>query len=547
MSSDVSRGRDAFERSEWSSAHEALSSAHRAGTLEVSDLEKLAVAAYLIGNEDEFVQVLEEAHHTHLGGGDPLAACRCAFWLGLHLANRGEIARASGWFGRAGRLIEREEADHVERGYLLIPVGHQQFESGDLDASARTAARAATIGQRFGDADLLALALHLQGRALLRQGRIDEGLALLDEAMISVSTGELLPQVTGLVYCSVIGACREVFAMRRAHEWTAALSEWCERQPDMVAYGGECRVYRAEIMQRRGAWADALAEARRATDLLAGRAGPGPMGLALYQQGEVHRLRGEVAAAEDAYHAASRCGRAPQPGLALLRLAQGEHRAAAAAIRRALAEAPDDLPRARLLPACVEIMLELGELEEAREACEELAAIAGRCAPGVLEVVVDQARAAIELAAGDARAALAGLREACRRWQALGARYEAARAHMLLGKACRELGDEEGARMELSAARAELEELGAAPDLARVEALLERPVRRRVHGLTPRELEVLALVATGRTNRAIAETLFISEKTVARHVANIFGKLGVSTRAAATAFAYEHGLARPPT
>ncbi len=543
----MSTGRDAFERSAWNRAHEALSSARRAGALEVSDLEKLAVAAYLIGNEDEFVQFLEEAHHTHLSGGDPLAACRCAFWLGLHLANRGEIARASGWFGRAGRLIEREESDHVERGYLLIPVGHQQFETGELDASARTAARAATIGQRFGDADLLALALHLQGRALLRQGRIDEGLALLDEAMISVSTGELLPQVTGLVYCSVIGACREVFATRRAHEWTAALSAWCERQPDMVAYGGECRVYRAEIMQLRGSWGDALAEARRATDLLAGRAGPGPMGLALYQQGEVHRLRGEVAAAEDAYHAASRCGRSPQPGLALLRLAQGEHRAAAAAIRRALAEVPDDLPRARLLPACVEIMLEVGELEEAREACDELTEIAGRCAPGVMEVVVAQARATIELASGDARAALAGLREACRRWQALEARYEAARTHMLLGKACRELGDEEGATMELSAARAEFEALGAAPDLARVEALLERPARRRVHGLTPRELEVLAHVATGRTNRAIAETLFISEKTVARHVANIFGKLGVSTRAAATAFAYEHGLAHPPT
>ncbi len=540
---ELREGRDAFERRAWKRAHQALASAHRASPLGPDDLWRLAVASYLIGREEEFVGVLEEAHRAHLSAGRPLPAARCAFWLGFHLATCGEMARANGWFGRAGRLID--DADCVERGYLLMTVAYQQLQTGDLEAAAQTAAGAAAIGQRFTEPDLLALALHVQGRALLRQTRIEEGLALLDEAMISVSTGELLPMVVGLIYCSVIGACREVWALGRAWEWTHALAAWCEHQPDMVAYGGECRVYRSEILQMRGEWRDAIAEARRATELLSGRAGLGATGLALYQEGEVHRLRGESAAAEEAYRAASRSGRAPQPGLALLRLAQGEGEAAAAAIRSALAETPDRLRRARLLPAYIEILLELGELEEARLAGAELAEIADVCGSGVLETVVAQARGAIHLAEGDARTALAQLREAHEGWRGLDARYEAARVRALLGLACRALGDEEGAELELGAARAAFEELGATPDLARIEALTRPRGARREYGLTRREREVLALVATGLTNRAVAEALFISEKTVARHVANIFGKLGVSSRAAATAFAYEHDLLDP--
>lgn len=542
---ELGEGREAFEQRAWRRAHEALSSAHRAGRLGADDLWRLALASYLIGREDEFLRVLEEAHRSHVRAGESRDAARCAFWLGFHLATCGEMAQASGWFGRAGRLIGDE--DCAERGYLLLTVAHQRLQTGDFEAAARAAAEVAAVGQRYDDADLLALGLHVQGRALLRQARIEEGLALLDEAMISVSTEELLPQVVGLIYCSVIGACREIWALGRAREWTAALSAWCERQPDMVAYGGECRVYRSELLQMSGEWRDALEEARRATEMLSGRAGMGVTGIALYQQGEVHRLRGESAEAEEAYRAASRSGRAPQPGLALLRLAQGDGDAAAAAIRRALAETPNRLRRTRLLRAHVEIMLALGELEEAREAGKELAEIADAFASPVLTIVVAQARGAIALAAGDARAALVQLREACEGWQALDARYDAARVRTLLGSACRALGDEEGAALELSAARAVFQELDAKWDLARVDELIGHAVTRSLHGLTPREREVLALVATGRTNRAIAERLFISEKTVARHVANIFRKLDVSSRTAATAFAYEHDLLDPPT
>jgi len=478
---------------------------------------------------------------------DPAAAARSAFWLGFHLINRGEAARGSGWFGRATRQLQRAEEDCAERGYLLLPVGYQKLGAGDLEGAVQAAVEAVEVGERFGDPDLLALALHMHGRALLRQARVAEGLALLDEAMVSVATGELSPQVTGLIYCSVISACREVWALGRAHEWTAALTNWCDGQPDMVPYTGECRVYRAEILQMHGAWGEAMDEARRASECFERGHEPGGVGLALYQQGELHRLRGELAAAEDAYRAASRSGREPQPGLALLRLAQGDPVAALSSIRRALAETKNPLRRARLLPAHVEITLETGELGEARRSWAELAEIAESCAAGVLGAVVAHAEGAIELAAGDPGSALAPLRRASQEWREADAPYEAARARALLGLACRELGDEDGASLELEAARAGFERLGATSDLTRLDDLTRRRTSRGGHGLTPREREVLAVLATGRTNRAIAEKLFISEKTVARHVANIFGKLGVSSRAAATAFAYERHLLDPPT
>jgi len=478
---------------------------------------------------------------------EPAAAARYAFWLGFHLVNRGETARGSGWFGRATRQLQRAGEDCAERGYLLLPVGHQKLFAGDLDGAIRAASEAAAVGERFGDPDLLALAIHMHGRALLRQSRVSEGLALLDEAMVSVATGDLSPQVTGLIYCSVIGACREVWALGRAHEWTAALTNWCDGQPDMVPYTGECRVYRAEILQLRGAWGEAMAEARRASECFQRGHEPGGVGLALYQQGELHRLRGELAEAEEAYRAASRAGREPQPGLALLRLAQGDPDAAVSAIRRALAENTNRLRRARMLPACIEIMLETGDIDEARRSWAELEDIARDCAAGVIGAVVAHAQGAIELAAGDPAGALAPLRRAWREWRETDAPYEAARARALLGLACRALGDEDGASLEIEAARMEFERLGAARDLARLDERTRRRTSKGTHGLTPREREVLALLATGRTNRAIAKGLFISEKTVARHVANIFGKLGVSSRAAATAFAYEHHLLDPPT
>jgi DNA-binding CsgD family transcriptional regulator len=540
------KGRRAVAERAWGTAHDALSAARREEALPPRDLWLLALASYLVGREQDFLDALQEAHRAFLDADEVLEAVRAAFWLGQHLISRGDVARANGWFGRAARIVEDRKAEGAALGYVLLPAGHRQLMEGDLDASARTCREAAEVGRRCADADLTALALHAQGRALLRLGRLEEGLALLDEAMVAVAGNELTPVATGTIYCSVISACRQVHALRRAAEWTAALTEWCERQPDMIAYTGQCRTSRAEILQRRGEWSRAIDEARLAQDRFERGSGPGVAGPALYQQAEVLRLRGELAAAEEAYRGASRAGREPLPGLALLRIVQGEAQAAAASLRRALTEARDPLRRADLLPAYVEALLELGDANGAAGACAELEEVAAAWSGRVLRAVAAQARGATRLAAGDHEEALGPLRAACEEWRALEAPYDTARVQVLLARACSALGDADGAAMELDAARATFERLGAAPDLARLDGGA-RGARAAKHGLTKRELEVLAWLATGRTNRSIAGSLSISEKTVARHVSNIYAKLGVSSRAAATAYAYEHGLARPPT
>jgi DNA-binding NarL/FixJ family response regulator len=502
----------------------------------------MALSAYLTGRHEGFLEAAGQAHQAYLEAGEIGAAVRCAFWIGLHLTNRGELGGATGWFGRASRLLDRESADCAERGYLLLPVARQQLASGDHDGCLATATEAARVGERFGEADLVALAVHVQGAALLESARIDDGLALMDEAMVAVATDELSPQVTGLIYCSVIGACRKVYALRRASEWTAALTSWCERQPELITYAGECSVYRAEALQLRGAWRESLAEARKVSERVALGFERRTTALALYQQGEVHRLLGEHRKAEEAYRDASRLGREPQPGLALLRLAQGDIAAAAAALRRVLAESRDRLQRIRLLPAYVEILLAAHDLDSADVVCGELEEISRTLESDVLAAHAAQARGAVELARGRAVVALPMLRTAWNGWQMIDAPYEAARVRSLLALACRALGDHDSAALELEAARTEFRRLGAAADEARLDALESGSAPRDSHGLTPRELEVLALISTGRTNRAIAAELSISEKTVARHVANIFTKLGISSRAAATAFAYEHDL-----
>jgi len=523
-------------------AYRSLSLADQAAPLRAGDLELLATSSFMIGHYDDFVGCLERAHQAYLDAGEAMRAVRCAFWVGMNLALRGEMSRATGWLGRAQRLVEREEGDCVERGYLLMPVMLRHEDIGDWEAAYAVAVSAAEIGERFGDPDLLALAVHEQGLILVNQGRVEEGLGLVDEAMIAVTTGELSPIVTGIVYCSAISGCQEVYALRRAQEWTAALTQWCEEQPDMVSFSGQCLVHRAEITELHGEWRDALEEARRARQRCEQAKNRSAAAQAFYLQGEVHRLRGEFAAAEEAYRDASRYGWEPQPGLALLRLAQGNDDAAAAAIRRVVGETTRPLKRARLLPACVEIMLATGDVEEARIACRELEEISACYESGMLGAMVAHAEGAIDLTEGDARAALLPLRRAWQIWQELEVPYEVARVRTLLGLACRALGDDDTATLELDAARDVFAQLGAAPDLARIDSLARRAPSIEVHGLTARELQVLRLVAAGETNRAIASELVLSERTVDRHVSNIFSKLDVSSRAAATAYAYKHQL-----
>jgi DNA-binding CsgD family transcriptional regulator/tetratricopeptide (TPR) repeat protein len=539
---ELERGRESYARRAWLHSYAELSVADQAVPLGAEDIERLATSAYMLGRDDEHLGGLERAHQVYLDAGETLRAARCAFWVGMHLSVAGEMGRATGWLGRAQRLVEREGRECVEQGYLLLPLMFQHEAGGDFEAGAAIAADAAATSERFGDADLFGLAVHMQGHLLIKQGRVVNGLALLDEAMVAVTAGEMSPIVSGLVYCGVILGCQDAYEVGRAREWTAALTKWCEQQPDMVSFTGRCLVHRAQILLLGGAWPDALEEARRAGQ----RCGEGnnqlAVGEAAYLQGDVHRLEGEFAAAEEAYRDASRCGWEPQPGLALLRLAQGNGDAAAAAIRRVAGETTEASKRAGLLPAYVEIMLAVGDIQEARRACRELEEISEDHASDMLGAMVVHARGAVDLAEGDTRAALVALRRAAQLWQELEAPYEAARSRWLVGLACRALGDDDAATLELDAARVAFTELGAAPDLARIDSLAQHVASGDAHGLSPRELEVLRLVAAGGTNKAIAAELVLSERTVDRHVSNIFTKLRVSSRAAATAYAYEHEL-----
>jgi DNA-binding CsgD family transcriptional regulator len=538
----LEHGRRRYARRAWVDAYESLSAADRAVPLGAEDLELLATSAYMLGRDEEYVAALERAHRAHLEQGDGLRSARSAFWIAINLSIRGEAGGAKGWFGRARRLVERERRDCVEQGYLLLAVVLEHEAAGEHDAAIAAGAEAVAVGERFGDADLFALAAQDQGIMLIKRGRVAEGLGLLDEAMVAVTAGDLSPIVNGFVYCGVIMGCQAAYEPRRAQEWTAALTRWCEQQPDLVSFTGTCLVHRSEIMQLRGAWPDALEEARRAGERCARANNESAAAYARYRQGEVHRLRGESATAEEAYRDAHRGGCEPQPGLALLRLAQGNGEAAAAAIRRLVGETSDRSRRAGLLPAEVEIMLEVGDVPAARSACAQLEEIAEHWGGDMLGATVARARGAVALAEGDARAALVALRHATQAWRELEAPYEAARAQVLVGLSCRALGDDDAASLELDAARAVFEQLGATPDVERVDSLTSRDRRPETHGLTLRELEVLQLVAAGKSNREIAAALVISEHTVARHLQNIFAKLSVSSRTAASAFAFAHDL-----
>lgn len=538
----LDRGRKAYAQRAWADACRCFRHAEETAPLDAQDLERFAVSAYLIGRDHEYLGALNRAHKAYAEAGEGSRAIRCAFWLGLELALRGEVGPAGGWFGRAQRLLLRQNSDSVEEGYLLLPLVEQHLRANDPEKAFSIATRAAEIGDRFVDVDLGACARHLQGKALIRNRRFEEGLAFLDEAMAAVTVGELSPIMTGLVYCSVIEACQQVYALDRARAWTSALASWCAAQPQLVAFTTACLVHRAEIMRYGGAWDDAIAEAGRVCASVYEGTDLQPPGEAFYQRAEIHRLRGEFRAAEEEYRKANRYGFEPQPGLCLLRVAQGRAVDAASAMRRLLDAASQPLQRSRLLPAWVEIALEVREIGEARRGADELQETANAVGMPVLEAIAAQAGAAVALAEGRVQSAFALCRSALAVWLQIGAPYEAARVRMLMGLVCRSLGDNDGAVMELETACSTFRQLRAAPDLARVEALLTEAGEQPAHGLTARELEVIRLVAAGKTNKAIAEELCLSVRTIDRHMENIFTKLDLPSRAAATAYAYRHNL-----
>ena len=537
----LDEGRKLLQQRAWSTAFSRLSAADRQSPLDPEDLESLAVAAHLLGMDAVNAEMMSRAHRGFLERGETRSAARCALRLGSTLMINGDHAQAGGWLSRAGRLLE-VETDCVEKGYFFLPVGFRSLQSGDGATAYNAFVQAALIGERFHDTELVTLALQGQGRALIRQGDIGRGVTLLDEAMVAVMAGEVSSMTAGGIYCSVIEACGEIYDMNRAQEWTSALEQWCKSQPDMVPYRGHCLVRRAEILQMHGAWTDALDQARQAREVLSQPPPKPAVGAAIYRLAELQRLRGDFAEAEESYRQASELSRAPQPGFALLRLAQGHLEAANAAIRRMAEEVKDVAGRARILDAFVQIALAAKDLPSAQAAANELEDIATTLGAAYLRALSRRAAGAVLLSKEDAAAASSALRQAWSIWRDIEAPYETAQTRVLLARAYRMLGDEDAAVIELSAARDTFQKLGAVTDLEQAESLWIDNRKLITGPLTAREKQVIQLVADGKTNKAIANALGVSEKTVARHVSNIFTKLDLTSRAAATAYAYRNKL-----
>lgn len=518
----------------WADAAEAFARADAEASLSPDEVVAWARSLYMLGRDEEYGALLERAHRSYLAAGAVDRAAGCAWWIGHSLMFRGQGGQANGWFATGARLLADSDLDCVERGYLLAPVWLRQMGSGDWAAGHQTAVEAERIAQRFGDPDLLWLARDEQARALLPLDRVREALDLVDQLLVVVGRGELSPLVSGIVYCNTLVFCHDAHLDGAAREWTEAMVAWCEAQPQMVAHNGLCLVHRAEVLQRGGEWTRALDDSRTAAErFIAGALNAIAVGRAHYRQAEIHRLRGQWAEAERCYQGALRHGYQPQPGLALTRLGQGRGDLAAAAIRRAVLESEEGLARAALLPAYVEIMVAVDDLDAAEAACRELAVLVRDRHSQSLQAMRDHSMALTAAARGDAATALRSARAAFDAWHALEAPYEAARARVVVARACSALGDEDSAGLELAAAREVFESLGALPDLGRHDTTA---------GLSAREMEVLRLVSKGCPNRDIAERLVISERTVARHLQNIFAKLDVSSRTAAGAYAHEHGL-----
>ncbi len=533
---------------EWEAVFARMSAADEAGEIIGGDnLRDHATAAYMTGREDTYLDLMTRAFDSYAEAGGTHNAARTAFWIGLTLMFRGEVGRGSGWLARAGHLVEKTDSDCAEVGYLLLTRVEMSFGAGDNNSALGFAAKALAIGERKGDEDLAAMARHLVGRAQLALGDVHKGVSALDETMVATTEGRLSPIVTGLIYCSVIEACQRYQIVRRASEWTEALSSWCEKQPELVAFTGRCLIHRSEILLFDGRWPEAEAEADAAIRRLAEGPAAYNAAPAYYQQGDLYRLRGEYDAADASYRAASALGFDPQPGLSLMRLRQGNGRSAAAAIRRALAANDAPTKRMHLLEAAFEIALECGNPDDGRAHFDEMEAQVQAHPSDAVNATLAAMRG--DLAAEDAEPeqAVKCYAQSAGIWRDLACPYRLARVRLRSARTFAALGDVEGAVAEASAAREGFAALGAEPDRRDAEAFMRKHVPGVGTLLTKRQAQVLDLIPRGLTNREIAARLGLSERTVDRHVSDILTRIDVPTRAAAAAFAVRSGLVDKPS
>ncbi len=470
-------GREAIDRRAWREAFDIFTKASLEEPLGPEDLERLADAAWWTGRLEENLEARQKAYAGYLKDNHPRQAARTAVYLARDYMGKLAQSMAGGWANTAERLLAGEP-ESPEHGQLYLLKAFMASHSGDHEASREHADKLLEIGTRFGDRDLQAYGLMFQGRVLLAQGEVDKGLALLDEATVAAVSGELGPQATGLIYCMAITSTSSLRDYRRAGEWTEAAKRWCERQ-SISGFPGHCRVLRAEIMQLKGSWAEAETDVRLALNELKDF-NLELAGEALYELGEIRRRIGDLRAAEEAFRQAEELGLEPQPGMALLRLAEGDLAGAAGGIRRALAEeVRGDLHRFPLLSAQAEIALAAGKLELAQAASEELDEIAHVYGTPALSASAAYARGALDLAKDEPEAAIDELRRTLRLWKQADVPYELGRTRVLLAEAYAKAGEPESSRLELETAASAFRRLGAALDLRKTNALLGDEARSK--------------------------------------------------------------------
>ncbi len=523
---------------DWVARYDELTA--RRPELTASELDDLGLAAWFLGREAECERAWDAAHLAYLDAGETDAAIRCVFWIGFTLSDRGDTVRSGAWMSRLIELCGIAGRPPQGEATAVLAQAAAAFGAGRLDESVDLGERAVALAQAAHDPDVEVIATMSLGRSLMYSGRIIDAFACMDRVMLAVASGRVGVRAAGPAYCAVIASCLERWDVERARVWTRDLSEWCDAQRGLEPFRGECSVNRASVLQLLGEWDEATTTLAEVCDH---ERDARTLEYAYYGIGELYRLVGRRAEAEAAYRRAAELGREVQPGLGLLRRDAGRFSAARSGIARALETSPAPGTRAELLAAQVELEVEHGDWDVAARAAAELRTMADTLGTIYLQAQADRTEARLLIGTDAPEQALPLLRESWAVWRRLEAPYEAAVTRVLMGRANRAFGDEEAAQLEFDAARTVLSELGAVADLDRLERIASEADRPEASaGLTKRELEVLRLIAGGKSNRQIATELFLSERTVARHVSNILGKLDLPNRAAATAFAFEHGL-----